>query len=326
MAKTRAKTDADLEFDLESQGPSFASIYPGFPPEGADVDDWSVSAEVANCVRRLEQELGIPVWLLVQSDARGDTDAPFHSIDSSVVGAFFHSRLSILREGEPIALSVYSPGGVARYAYELAMLLRRHCGGFMAVVPRYAKSAATLLTLGANEILMNVHAELGPLDAQIYDPEYQVQNRPALDEVQALEQLSAFALRVFDDEIMPTLIHASDLKTSALMPVAIDFATRIVAPLFDKIDVVRYTQVSRQLRIAEEYAKRLLTQAYGPDAERISRVLNSQYPEHGFPIYREEVREIGLRLATLTVPVRSILEEMTVCLRGATLIGRLVTG
>jgi hypothetical protein len=234
--------------------------------------------------------------------------------------------LSILREGKPIALVVYSPGGSARYAYELAMLLRRHCGGFLAVVPRYAKSAATILTLGANEILMNVHAELGPLDAQIYDPEHQVEeHRPSLDEVEALEQLRAFAVQVFL-EIMPVLTEGSDLKTSSLMPVASDFATRLVAPLFDKIDVARYAEVSRALKLGEEYARRLLDMNYGPDAERISRFLTRRYPEHGFPIYSEELREIGLRVATPVDPVQSILEEMTVVLRGITLIGRVVTG
>lgn len=185
MAKKQANKDTSNGSDLANEAPSFASIYPGSPPLGADVDDWAVLPEIADCVRRLESQLGMPVWLLVQSGSSTDGDAPFCSIDRNVVGEFFQSRLSILREGEPIALLVYSPGGMARYAYELAMLLRRHCGGFVAVIPRYAKSAATLLALGADEILMNVHAELGPLDAQIYDPERQEGHRSALDEAMA---------------------------------------------------------------------------------------------------------------------------------------------
>lgn len=206
------------------------------------------------------------------------------------------------------------------------MLLRRHCGGYLAVVPRYAKSAATILTLGANEILMNVHAELGPVDAQIYDPERQVEeHRPALDEVEALAQLGDFAVQMFL-EIMPVLTKGSDLKTSSLMPVASDFATRLVAPLFDKVDVARYAQVSRTLKVGEEYARRLLEKNYGPDAERIARFLTRKYPEHGFPIYSEELREIGLKVATPADQLRSILEEMTVYLRGETLIGRVVAG
>ncbi|HQU46657.1 MAG TPA: hypothetical protein PK867_27875 [Pirellulales bacterium] len=325
MARKRVNKQVPADPDLSSQPPSFASIYPGTPPNDAVADNYAISPVIADGVRRLEAEVGMPVWLLVQSNRLADRDDPCQSIDRYVVREFFHSRLSILREGEPIALVVYSPGGSARYAYELAMLLRRHCGGFVAVVPRYAKSAATLLTLGADEILMNVHAELGPLDAQIYDPEHQEEHRPALDEVQALEELSAFALRVFD-EMMPRLIGGSDLRTSSLMPVAGEFVARLAAPLFDKIDVVRYTQVARQLKIGEEYAKRLLEKTYGPDAERISRWLTRQYPEHGFPIYSEELREIGLRIGTPTDAIRSILEEMTVYLRGETLIGRVITG
>jgi ClpP class serine protease len=53
-----------------------------------------------------------------------------------------------------IALVIESPGGSAKSAFQLAMLLKRHCGGFVAVVPRYAKSAATLLALGADEIIL----------------------------------------------------------------------------------------------------------------------------------------------------------------------------
>lgn len=283
MARKRASKETSNGSDSEDEAPIFASIYPGSPPLGADADDWAISPEIVDCVRRLESQLGMPVWLLVQSDSSADGQAPFHSIDRNIVGEFFQSRLSILREGEPIAVVIYSPGGIARYAYELAMLLRRHCGGFVAVIPRYAKSAATLLALGADEILMNVHAELGPLDAQIYDPEREEGHRSALDEAQSLEQLSAFAMQVFD-EMMPRLLKGSDKKMSSLMPVASDFATRLVAPLFDKIDMVRYTQVSRGLMVAEEYAKRLLAQSYGAEAERISRFLNWQYPEHGFPI------------------------------------------
>ena len=246
MAKKQRNKEASTDPDVASQPPSFASIYPGTPPNDNVADDYAVSPVIADCVRRLEAEVGMPVWLLVQSNRLDDADAPYHSIDRYVVGEFFASRLSILRKGEPIALVVYSPGGSARYAYELAMLLRRHCGGFLAVVPRYAKSAATILTLGANEILMNVHAELGPVDAQIYDPERQEQLCPALNEAETLDELGAFAVHVFH-EMMPLLSKGSDLTTSSLMPIASEFATRLVAPLFDKIDVVRYTQVSRAL-------------------------------------------------------------------------------
>lgn len=75
---------------------------------------------------------------------------------------------------------------MANSAYELAMLLRRHCGGFDAIIPRRAKSAATLLSLGADSIYMNDHAELGPLDFQVFDRDRE-ELLSGLDEVQSLE-------------------------------------------------------------------------------------------------------------------------------------------
>lgn len=114
MAKTRRNKQASADRDAARQALSFASIYPGTPPDGASAEEYAVSPVIADCVRRLETELGMPVWLLVQSNRLADGNAPCHSIDRCVVGEFFASRLSILREGEPIALVVYSPGGGAR--------------------------------------------------------------------------------------------------------------------------------------------------------------------------------------------------------------------
>ena len=60
-----------------------------------------------------------------------------------------------------------SPGGKANAAYKIALLLRSRAAKLRVVVSDYAKSAATLLVLAADEIYMAGAAELGPLDAQI---------------------------------------------------------------------------------------------------------------------------------------------------------------
>jgi hypothetical protein len=66
-------------------------------------------------------------------------------------------------------LIVQSPGGDGMAAEMLLDLCRKHCAGhFRVVVPLYAKSAATLLALGADEIVMGESSELGPIDAQVF--------------------------------------------------------------------------------------------------------------------------------------------------------------
>lgn len=231
-------------------------------------------------------------------------------IGNAVAEALFQARHSGELPTQPVALVIDSNGGLARPAFEIASLLRRHCGGFIAVIPRRAKSAATLLSLGAEKILLNTHAELGPLDVQVADPERE-EFISGLDEVQALERLNAFTMSAYD-KMMLLLLQRSSKKTSTVMPIVSKFVSEMSRPMFENIDVVRYTQMSRLLKVAEEYAKRLLVKNYGHEhAERIATMLVENYPEHGFPIYADEAKQvIGLDIAVPDADTAKILEIM----------------
>jgi len=63
------------------------------------------------------------------------------------------------------------------------------------------------------------------------------------------------------------------------------FTADIVKPLLNRVDVVRYTQMSRALKVAEEYAVRLLLDKHSEaDAKNIASHLVQNYPEHAFPV------------------------------------------
>jgi hypothetical protein len=305
--------------------PKYASICPGKPPIPAVAASYQLPSDLVDATSRLEADLNLPVWLLLQDaeeDERERGMESFNLLGNMVAGAFFGARHTELPKGQRIALVIDSNGGKARPTYELAMLLRRHCGGFVAVIPRHAKSAATLLTLGADEIIMNDHAELGPLDVQLYDADRE-ETLSGLDEYQALERLQAFALRTVD-QMMLMYLRRTKKKIRTLFPVVADFVTKLTQPMFASIDVVRYTQMSRLLKVAEEYGKRLLTKDYPGTADEIAQALVELYPEHGFPIYPDELRTLGLRIAQLTPARRGILEEMTRSLAGLNVIGKIV--
>ena len=72
--------------------------------------------------------------------------------------------------GDVIHLLIHSPGGHADPAYKAMKFFRKRFKTVVAIVPLYAKSAATLMCLGADKIFMGEFAELGPLDVQINDP------------------------------------------------------------------------------------------------------------------------------------------------------------
>lgn len=206
------------------------------------------------------------------------------------------------------ALIIDSPGGDAQSAFQIAKLFRRHCGGFCAVVPRMAKSAATLVVLGADELMMGRDAELGPLDAQIFDPDREGVGS-ALDEVQALERLNSVALDL-SDQAMFLLIGRTGKKVDTLLPTVMRFVSDLMNPLLDKIDTIHYTQYSRVLKVAEDYATRLLEPRYTEEqAKHIARRLVNNYSEHGFVLDKDEVGE----MLTLTEPspdVQSLVDTL----------------
>lgn len=259
-----------------SQTEYVASVSPG--------PDEALPPAFAKACKQLETALKQPVWLLVQNMYR-QPPLPLGNLGVGVRDAYFRSRRELAKDGK-IVLVVDSPGGYAGSAYEIARMLQRHCGGFTAVVPRYAKSAATLLTLGA-PIILGPDAELGPLDAQVYDHEREEQSS-ALNEVQALERLHLQAIEEVD-QMVPLLVGRTGKKVATLLPYVLEFVAQMKRPLLEKIDTVHYTQQSRVLKEAEDYAQRLLriSGLYNKPHEVAARLVN-RYPDHGFVIDPEE--------------------------------------
>lgn len=69
----------------------------------------------------------------------------------------------------PIDLIMHTPGGIALAATQIAVALKAHPGKKTVIVPHYAMSGGTLIAMAADEILMDPHAVLGPVDPQLAD-------------------------------------------------------------------------------------------------------------------------------------------------------------
>lgn len=67
----------------------------------------------------------------------------------------------------PIDLIVHAPGGLVLASLQIAHAIRAHPAKVTVHVPHYAMSGATLIALAADEIVMDDHAVLGPVDPQI---------------------------------------------------------------------------------------------------------------------------------------------------------------
>jgi len=273
------------------------------------LDREHLPADFVEGVKEIEQELNMQVCLFIQN---GST----RSIDYRTYKKFFSGR-SQFPKGSPVAILIESPGGDAACAYKMAKLLINQCGEYVAVVPNYAKSAATLLSLGSSRIILGTFGELGPLDMQVSDADVEL-TTSALNHVQTLERLGAYSKRTLDEATM-MLLTRTRKKISTVLPYAIDFTTSLVSPLMNNVDVIKYTEMSRILKVGEEYAIRLLVPKYGDsEARSIAEALVSNYPEHGFVIDNMEAASIGLqtelpagKVAEAFTKILPYLEEVT---------------
>jgi ClpP class serine protease len=68
---------------------------------------------------------------------------------------------------QPIEMILHTPGGLVLPALQIARALKAHPARKTVFVPHYAMSGGTLIALAADEIVMNKHAVLGPIDPQI---------------------------------------------------------------------------------------------------------------------------------------------------------------
>jgi ClpP class serine protease len=81
----------------------------------------------------------------------------------------------------PIDLILHTPGGLVLAAEQIAYALCRHPAKVTVFVPHYAMSGGTLISLAADEIVMDENAVLGPVDPQLGD-------QPAASILSVLEQ------------------------------------------------------------------------------------------------------------------------------------------
>lgn len=82
---------------------------------------------------------------------------------------------------QPIDLILHTPGGLVLAATQIAKAIKDHPAKTTVIVPHYAMSGGTLIALAADEIIMDPHAVLGPVDPQLM-------NYPAPSILRAVEK------------------------------------------------------------------------------------------------------------------------------------------
>lgn len=189
-----------------------------------------------------------------------------------------------------------SPGGSLDSAYKIARYLTCYTSELNVHVPRRAKSASTLLALGANHIYLSQFGELGPLDTQIFDPRNPVAYVSALDCYQSVDYVRMFGVSAMSKALRQLSADTGGQVTlKDLLGTASDFATGAISPMLTGVRALDFGAWGRSLKIGERYAQILLEDNHSRDeAGKISERLVYSYTHHLFPIDYREACTIGL--------------------------------
>lgn len=93
-----------------------------------------------------------------------DRNPHFGSRIATDVLPLFYDVLQVIGKTPKISLFLYSLGGSVDAPWPLVNLIREYCSEFEVIVPFKAHSAATLIALGANNIVMTPLSQLSPVD------------------------------------------------------------------------------------------------------------------------------------------------------------------
>lgn len=96
----------------------------------------------------------------------------------------------------PIDLILHTPGGVALAAEMMAMAIKFHPEKVTVLVPFYAMSGGSLMSLAADKIIMERYSMLGPVDPQIPTPDGNTWPAGSLESLVSLKQLEKVSDRM----------------------------------------------------------------------------------------------------------------------------------
>jgi hypothetical protein len=175
---------------------------------------------------------------------------------------------------------IVSNGGDATVAWRIVSLIRERVKRFSILIPQGAFSAATLIALGADQIVMHPHGNLGPTDPQITNLKKGIQF--------GSEDVQSFLRFARDDVGLTDQEHLRDLFLKFSEEVG--FAAIGVA--------ARSAQLGRFM--AEAMLQLHMKEQGGSqrkqNARAISESLNTKFFHHGYPLNRKEAQQIGLTM------------------------------
>lgn len=255
----------------------------------------AAARERKSVIADIEAARGSKVLVYVTGDRTG---LPPARIGEDAVRPMYDHLLAMSGDGpvENVDLFLYSRGGDVSVPWRIVSMIREFCTNYRVLIPYKAHSAATMISLGADEIVMGRKAELGPIDPTL-SRVAQAEGTVPPPEI-SVEDVSSYVSFMKD--------RAGISDQSAL--------ASVIAQLSEHLTPLTLGSVNRQYSHIRLVARKLITahnaKTDEDKAQAIIDALTEKMYSHGHAIGRNEAAELGLPVINPDSTLESLLWEL----------------
>lgn len=214
---------------------------------------------------------------------------------------FFIYHLDLIGNVPKISLLLYTKGGSTLAAWSIVNLINQYCDNFEVIIPSKALSAGTLISLGANPIVMTKQATLGPIDPSV--------NTPLNPQIPGAPPTTKFPVNV--EAINGFIELAKEIKDSTVSD-----NSNVLSILSQHVHPLVLGEVYRTINQIRMLGRRLLSR-HIDDNQKIEKILSflcSESGSHDYTIYANEAIDLGLLIEEpkqdLYKPIRTIYNDI----------------
>ncbi|RJR27003.1 hypothetical protein C4561_04475 [candidate division WWE3 bacterium] len=281
--------------DVDPNADKILPEIPPLSPQPKPIDNGDRNTTIAPPGVAVPTQEKIPIKVKMPPVVWNDTQEVLKSINTKLGGAvvtyftrgsivsddvkYFYSHLKTIGHQEKLFFIITSRGGDGMSAYRIASLLKKFCDELIIVVPEVAASAATMLSLAGDKIIMSSFSYLTAVDTSIVHP-----------------------LNPLDVDKKPVRIELEEIKrsVSALSSTfkADESQSKVYETIFSYLHPAAFGALERASNLSEMLCKDILSLRKNPPSEEEASVLinklNKEYPSHGYPIVPDKAQSLGL--------------------------------
>jgi len=180
-------------------------------------------------IQEIEKARNSKVITYLTSDRQGPVNA---RVAMDII-PIISKQLRQIGKVENIDLFLYSTGGDTMVPWRLVSMIREYCNKFSVLIPYKAHSAASMISLGADEIVMTDLSELSPIDpstANVFNPQdpHNPQNKIpiSVEDVMAYFDLAKNKFGIKSDEDLTKIFNKFVESSPQIHPLSLGNVNR----------------------------------------------------------------------------------------------------